>query len=120
MVDPTYSSNQWSPQVGKETEKLLKHKLPDDPESQARVKDEALAVMRQCISPTSLGGSKTGLVIGYVQSGKTLNFTTVTALACDNSYRIVIIIAGTKTNLLDQSNKRLIKDLQIEERQDWK
>jgi hypothetical protein len=36
----------------------------------------------------------TGLVVGYVQSGKTLSFTAVTALARDNRFQLVIIIAG--------------------------
>lgn len=53
----------------------------------------------------------THLVVGYVQSGKTLSFTALTALAKDNGYRIVIYLAGTKTNLLNQTAKRLNDDL---------
>ena len=57
--------------------------------------------------------SETGIVIGYVQSGKTLSFTTLTALARDNNYQIVIVIAGVSTNLVNQSTKRLEDDLRL-------
>ncbi len=53
----------------------------------------------------------THLVVGYVQSGKTMSFTGLTALALDNGYRVMIYLAGTKNNLLDQTSKRLKKDL---------
>ena len=54
-----------------------------------------------------------GLVFGYVQSGKTLSFTTLTALARDNDYQLVIVIAGVSTNLVEQSFNRLEKDLNV-------
>ncbi len=110
------------PIVGEETQALLENLNLPDQESQTRLKNEAVAVMKQCVPPMSSAGTKTGLVIGYVQSGKTMSFTTVGALACDNSYRMVIVIGGTKTNLFNQSNKRLKKDLRLDTRQDrkWK
>jgi hypothetical protein len=54
-------------------------------------------------------------VVGYVQSGKTLSFTTVAALANDNGYGLVIVIAGTTNELAEQSRKRLNGDLAIED-----
>jgi len=42
---------------------------------------------------------------------KTMSFTGLTALAKDNGYRMIIYLAGTKNNLLDQTSKRLRKDL---------
>lgn len=53
----------------------------------------------------------THLVVGYVQSGKTMSFTGLTALAKDNGYRVVIYLAGTKENLVDQTAERLARDL---------
>lgn len=53
----------------------------------------------------------THLVVGYVQSGKTMSFTALTALARDNDYRVVIYFAGTKNNLLNQTATRLENDL---------
>ena len=40
-----------------------------------------------------------------------MSFTGLTALALDNGYRLIIYLAGTKNNLLDQTSKRLKKDL---------
>ena len=57
---------------------------------------------------------RTGLVVGYVQSGKTLSFTTVAALACDNRFPVVIVLSGTKKNLYSQTVKRLRRDLDLE------
>lgn len=76
--------------------------------------------MALCGSPEQKTNSETGLVFGYVQSGKTMSFTTLTALAKDNDYQIVIVIAGISTNLLDQSTKRLEKDLRLNDRYDRK
>ena len=58
---------------------------------------------------------ETGLVVGYVQSGKTMSFEAVAALACDNGFQIVIVVAGSANPLLDQSTGRLRRDLQLDE-----
>ena len=55
----------------------------------------------------------TGLILGYVQSGKTLSFTALMALARDNNFGIVILLAGTTKILQDQSINRLKLDLGI-------
>ena len=52
-----------------------------------------------------------GLVVGYVQSGKTANFTAVTAKAADAGYRLIIIIAGTLNILREQTQRRFDKEL---------
>ncbi|MFD9867112.1 Z1 domain-containing protein [Streptomyces niveus] len=52
-----------------------------------------------------------GLVVGYVQSGKTANFTGVTAKAIDSGYRLVIILSGTLNLLRAQTQRRLDKEL---------
>ncbi|MBK9715414.1 MAG: alpha-1,4 polygalactosaminidase [Kouleothrix sp.] len=110
----------WSPNVGPETVGLLKHlDLPDD-ESRKLVRDQALSVLSRCVSPQDLGGHQTGLVVGYVQSGKTMSFTTVTALALDNGFPIIIVIAGTSKPLFWQSEKRLKDDLRLNDRDDHK
>lgn len=51
------------------------------------------------------------LAVGYVQSGKTMSFTGLTALALDNNYRMIVYLAGTKNNLLEQTSNRLKNDL---------
>ncbi|MBL0145399.1 MAG: alpha-1,4 polygalactosaminidase [Chitinophagaceae bacterium] len=111
----------WNPFVGEETNELLRSKGFANPdrtlnENGVRVLDETYRIMQVCGNPNTATNSETGIVIGYVQSGKTLSFTTLTALARDNNYQIVIIIGGTSVNLLDQSTKRVRKDLRIDSR----
>lgn len=53
----------------------------------------------------------THLVVGYVQSGKTMSFTSLIELALDNHYKLVIVLAGITSNLLKQTDDRLGEDL---------
>jgi hypothetical protein len=107
----------WAPRVGEETRQLLR--FSSAPESS---RDDIIAssrsILSKCVAPSSAGGQETGLVIGYVQSGKTLSFTTVTALARDNVYSLVIVIAGTTIPLFNQSTTRLQRDLRLTTRPD--
>jgi hypothetical protein len=55
-----------------------------------------------------------GLVVGYVQSGKTTNFTAVIAKLADVQYRLVIVLSGVHNGLRRQTQVRLdqyLKDL---------
>ncbi|MFE2142135.1 Z1 domain-containing protein [Streptomyces sp. NPDC059456] len=52
-----------------------------------------------------------GLVVGYVQSGKTANFTGVIAKAFDAGYRLVIVLGGTINTLRAQTQRRLDMEL---------
>ena len=52
-----------------------------------------------------------GLVVGYVQSGKTANFTAVAARAADVGYRLIIVLSGIHDSLRNQTQKRLNKEL---------
>jgi Z1 domain. len=52
-----------------------------------------------------------GLVVGYVQSGKTTNFTAVIAKAIDAGYRLIIVLSGTTDLLRNQTQRRLDMDL---------
>jgi len=56
-----------------------------------------------------------GLVVGYVQSGKTANFTGVVAKAIDVGYRLIIVLTGTTEVLRDQTQRRLDMELVGEE-----
>jgi hypothetical protein len=48
-----------------------------------------------------------GLVVGYVQSGKTANFTGVVAKAVDAGYRLIIVLTGTIEILRAQTQRRM-------------
>lgn len=52
-----------------------------------------------------------GLVIGYVQSGKTANFSALIAKAADAGYKIVIVLSGLHNSLRQQTQRRLQRDL---------
>lgn len=107
----------WRPAIGRETLELLgRVQIPEG--ERPSLRDEAVAILSRCIPPSALGGQQTGLVLGYVQSGKTLSFTTVAALARDSGYPIVIVIAGTSIPLTEQSRQRLRADLDLESRSD--
>lgn len=66
--------------------------------------------------PRAVGTTRKGLVVGNVQSGKTANYTAVTAKAADAGYRFVIVLAGMHNNLRRQTQLRLENDLL---RDDW-
>lgn len=103
----------WTPLVGSETRDLITRlELPTD--SAAIVQREAMDVLARCPRPGDATGEATGLVVGYVQSGKTLSFTTVATLARDNGYRIIIVVTGISLPLLHQSYNRLAEDLNLE------
>lgn len=50
-----------------------------------------------------------GLVLGYVQSGKTTNFMSVIAKAADVGYRLIIVLSGVTDNLRQQTQERLFE-----------
>ena len=52
-----------------------------------------------------------GLVVGYVQSGKTANFLGVIAKAADAGYKLIIVLAGMQDVLRNQTQRRLDRDL---------
>lgn len=69
-------------------------------------------ILRHCNAHDAINKPEvTHLVVGYVQSGKTMSFTGVLAMARDNGYRVAIILTGITTNLQEQTSVRLAKDL---------
>lgn len=52
-----------------------------------------------------------GLVVGYVQSGKTANYTSLIAKAVDAGYRLVIVLTGIHESLRVQTQRRLDAEL---------
>lgn len=70
-------------------------------------------ILAQCPNPDSQNGKKTGLAVGKIQSGKTLSFTSLVALASSNHYSIIIVLAGTKKALFNQTYERLRRDLGV-------
>lgn len=54
-----------------------------------------------------------GLVVGYVQSGKTANYTALTAKAFDAGYQLVIVLTGIHNALRRQTQRRMNNELGI-------
>lgn len=69
-------------------------------------------VLERLESPVRLGRwDRRGLVVGYVQSGKTTHYTALSAKAIDAGYRIVIILAGIHNSLRSQTHERIDRHL---------
>ena len=93
----------------------LKNKLNEE-ETNTLV-EESAKILSKCIYSEK---GVTGLAFGYVQSGKTMSFTALTTLAADNGIDVIVFLAGTKNNLLDQTKDRLYKDLKLNSRKNSK
>lgn len=110
LITPV-GSGSWQPIIGDSTlllrDYLVEERILPRVESANRVINEACRTLSQCAQPTATQVVRTGLVCGYVQSGKTASMTAVSALAKDNGYRIVVLIAGVTTNLVAQNRDRL-------------
>ncbi|WP_143413336.1 Z1 domain-containing protein [Glutamicibacter sp. BW78] len=65
------------------------------------------AVVARCADPHQARSSVRGLVLGYVQSGKTANFTATIAKAADAGYRLFIVLSGVHNSLRRQTQMRL-------------
>ena len=92
-----------------EFKKNLRASLPKD------VVDEAVKEINNATSRVlDLAGApgwpeirRKGLVLGYVQSGKTTNFMGVMAKAADEGYRLIVVLSGITDNLRSQTQERI-------------
>jgi hypothetical protein len=100
--------------VGDRTVDFMQSQTKLDDESKDILIEEAMKILSHCVAP-GINRNITNIAVGYVQSGKTLSFTTLTALAADNGYRMIIYLTGTKNNLQNQTAERLQNDLKVDE-----
>jgi hypothetical protein len=68
-------------------------------------------ILRNMEDPARGKFDSRGLVLGYVQSGKTANFTALVSKAADAGYRFVIILAGIHDELRQQTQIRIDREL---------
>ncbi len=73
--------------------------------------DSSTRVVSLLNHPKEKAFSTRGLVVGYVQSGKTTNFTSVMAKAADRGYKLFIVLAGIHNGLRRQTQARLVQQL---------
>ena len=100
--------------TGYRFEKFIKDLPEMSDEEINNISNSTIEILRKCVPPVykdDIPVSNTGLVFGYVQSGKTMSFTGLISLASDNNYKLIIVLAGTTRILLEQTTNRLKKDL---------
>ena len=81
------------------------------------ISDQASSILSKCINPNQyrkVNLESTGLVIGQIQSGKTLSMTSVAAMAKDNGFGIVIVMSGAVTPLSFQTAERISSELKAD------
>ena len=82
------------------------------PDAVAGLDEDTRKIVERISDPTRTAAFPArGLVVGYVQSGKTANFTGVIAKGIDAGYRLVIVLAGTLDILREQTQRRLDMEL---------
>jgi hypothetical protein len=82
--------------------------------------DNASTKVLSLITPPYAQRIKTkGLVLGYVQSGKTANYTSVVAKAADVGYKMFVILTGMLESLRYQTLLRMQDELVNPNDEDW-
>lgn len=76
-----------------------------------RIQQECLNVLHYMNANTANTDPVKGLVLGYVQSGKTANMEGLISMAADCGWNVFIILSGTINSLRDQTQKRMYNDL---------
>jgi hypothetical protein len=105
--------NALQPIQGPATKSLFERFSTLDDVDRQGIFDSATTILKNCPKLNS-NFKKTGLVLGFVQSGKTASFTAVSSLARDNGFAIVILVTGNSIILRDQSTDRLAEDLIVD------
>ena len=81
-------------------------------ESVHQLNDSTSKIVERLADPADERAYQTkGIVVGYVQSGKTANFTGVIAKAADAGYKLIILLAGTLDVLRSQTQRRIDKEM---------
>ena len=111
VITSTNNQNIWSIQAdGYYRRNVERQMLKDDMSQDAvdNVFNNAARILQHCPNPYAVeNNSKTGIVIGKVQSGKTSNFISVLSLAFDNNYNVAIVLGGNTLELLKQNASRI-------------
>src|SRR5579862_3339903 len=119
IVGTVPSKRHWTSRLTQESwqhwgrlEALLRGDPNWRPEQLDSLASESLRVLWHLHDPkSSYPFQGRGLVVGYVQSGKTANYTAVAARAVDAGYRMVIVLSGIHDSLRSQTQNRLEQEL---------
>jgi hypothetical protein len=97
---------------------LLSHHI--DEKSREALWGTVGRVFNECANSIENELSLTGVVLGYVQSGKTTAITSLIAKAADSGVQIIISLLGTTNLLLEQNSQRISQSLGIGTRNDYR
>lgn len=75
------------------------------------IEKSSLKILKRLSTDTKDISAIKGLVIGNVQSGKTANMAALMAMAADWGWNMFIVLSGTIENLRNQTQTRLLQDL---------
>lgn len=87
-------------------EYLLKHRVPTRSLASVSSLDAASDRILRLIGPPTFSGQRMGLVLGYIQSGKTENFTSLVSKAADCGYKLIIVLSGVDDEIRRQTQIR--------------
>ncbi|WP_460626373.1 Z1 domain-containing protein [Intrasporangium mesophilum] len=90
-----------------------------DDESRVRIWKSVFNILDKGPQRSTSGG-RTGLALGYVQSGKTTSITALIAAAADQGYQVIVALLGGTNLLLDQNRQRLETALGTQTRKDYR
>lgn len=76
------------------------------------LEQNTLTILKNLSEDTSEGSAVKGLVMGYVQSGKTTSIEALITMAADWGYNVFIMLSGIIENLRIQNLNRLKKDIE--------
>ena len=99
--------------TGGEFEEFLRRQNLEE-ESETRLVEISKKILNRTNLLDNNLSSNCQLVVGEVQSGKTMSFTALIALAHENGFPVVVVLAGTKNQLLLQTAARLTTDLRAD------
>lgn len=71
------------------------------------IDEDTDVIMDNIENPSVPSFSRYGMVVGHVQSGKTGNYAAIVCKAADAGYKFIVVIAGDKNNLRNQTQERL-------------
>ena len=103
--------NVWAPVAGNTVNSFIRSISFLDDAGRTNAVDSAIRILGRGANPANAVERRSILVLGEVQSGKTLSFTTVIALSRDNGIPITVLLAGTKRPLMAQTFNQLVDDL---------
>lgn len=90
-----------------------------DEDAIASIDESSSEVVSLLANPSNDGFRHRGLVVGYVQSGKTANMTAVIAKAVDTGYNLIVLLGGVTNKLRAQTQRRIENDIVNRHRHLW-